>query len=243
MIPDRRVDVAPTSTTENPKFRIFKTENNVNQTAQCGSTAELECQVASDNASVNVTWRKVGVGVLTRNNKTLVDDKRFLAKTKYGNVSSKFIVSFVFISFLQYWVLRIRYTQKGDEGFYECRIDGDLEGSILVNLTLQRAWAVINDAGINNTKEVKAGAVLRLSCYIENNVQGEKPLYIFWYKDDRVINYDLTDGSSIREGSQGSELIFPSAKPSDAGNYSCVPSNADQASIFVSVKGQVDQPH
>lgn len=53
-----------------------------------------------------------------------------------------------------------------------------------------------------------------------------------------MINYDLEDNASVRNGRQGSELIFPKTEARHQGNYSCVPSNARQASIFVDVHGK-----
>lgn len=50
-----------------------------------------------------------------------------------------------------------------------------------------------------------------------------------------MINYDLKDGAVVREGRLGTELIFQRALPEHAGNYSCVPSNARQASVMVVV--------
>ncbi|ENN74615.1 hypothetical protein YQE_08736, partial [Dendroctonus ponderosae] len=55
-----------------------------------------------------------------------------------------------------------------------------------------------------------------------------------------MINYDLKDGAVVREGRLGTELIFQRALPSHAGNYSCVPSNARQASVQVFVHYKVD---
>lgn len=81
--------------------------------------------------------------------------------------------------------------------------------------------------------EVKLGSPLRLSCLLHNLL--EQPTYIFWYKGDRMINYDLTGGATVRHGRKGSELIIPSAQPSDTGQYACVASNARQANTNVTV--------
>lgn len=79
---------------------------------------------------------------------------------------------------------------------------------------------------------------LRLSCVLKNSI--EPPDYIFWYHEDRVINYDLRDGAHVTEGDNGSELIFSKANRSHTGNYSCVPSNARQASVIVLYGGECD---
>lgn len=83
------------------------------------------------------------------------------------------------------------------------------------------------------TKVVKPGSPLRLSCILRHSI--EPPMYIFWYHRDKMINYNLGTGAAIRHGRQGSELIFPRAEIHHSGNYSCVPSNARQASVLVHV--------
>ncbi|KAJ8970852.1 hypothetical protein NQ314_001009 [Rhamnusium bicolor] len=92
-----------------------------------------------------------------------------------------------------------------------------------------KAQAVIIGGPVKEVE--KAGSPLRLSCVLSHSI--EAPTYIFWYHGDRMINYDLNDGATVRDGRQGSELIFPRAQRKHAGNYSCVPSNAKQASVMV----------
>lgn len=87
---------------------------------------------------------------------------------------------------------------------------------------------------------VKMGSPLRLSCLLHNLL--EQPSYIFWYRWDRMINYDLSGGAAVRIGHKGSELIIPSAQPSDAGDYTCVPSNARHASVYVNVTIPKSEP-
>lgn len=82
-------------------------------------------------------------------------------------------------------------------------------------------------------KIVKAGSPLRLNCILRRST--EQPEYIFWYHGNKMINYDLGGGAAVRHGRQGSELIIPKAELQDAGNYSCVPSNAKSASVTVHV--------
>ena len=79
--------------------------------------------------------------------------------------------------------------------------------------------------------------------------------YVFWYHNDRMVNYDLERGitvftssggaagddsssSSSENSSKGktkSQFIIAEATPSDSGNYTCKPSNAVPASIQVFV--------
>jgi len=74
--------------------------------------------------------------------------------------------------------------------------------------------------------------------------------YVFWYHNDRMVNYDVERGISVFTSSGGgedddaggggggktkSQFIVAEATPSDSGNYTCKPSNAVPASIQVFV--------
>lgn len=101
---------------------------------------------------------------------------------------------------------------------------------LLINISFSDAHAKIiggDTKYIPKNKEMP----LRLSCVLIHSI--EPPKYIFWYRGDRMINYDLEDGATVREGPQGSELIFPKPNEMHVGNYSCVPSNAQLDSVMV----------
>ncbi|EEC10513.1 conserved hypothetical protein [Ixodes scapularis] len=66
--------------------------------------------------------------------------------------------------------------------------------------------------------------------------------YVFWYHNDRMINYDTAKGGpgNISGGKRGqdvyvSSLFIRNARPQDTGNYTCGPSNADSTSVIVHV--------
>jgi hypothetical protein len=65
--------------------------------------------------------------------------------------------------------------------------------------------------------------------------------YVFWYHEERMVNYDLSSSSSVSvktsedSGVTRSVLTITEAKPDNAGNYTCKPSNAIAASIQVFV--------
>lgn len=66
------------------------------------------------------------------------------------------------------------------------------------------------------------------------------PQYVFWYHNDRMINYDTSrNGISVETlpGAQTqSRLIIRDTNDSDTGNYTCSASNTEPASIYVFVE-------
>ncbi|KAI4503231.1 hypothetical protein M0802_001453 [Mischocyttarus mexicanus] len=64
------------------------------------------------------------------------------------------------------------------------------------------------------------------------------PQYVFWYHNNRMINYDTSRGSVTVQTDPGptqSRLTIRQAVESDSGNYTCNASNTKPASIFVFV--------
>ncbi|XP_066253635.1 zwei Ig domain protein zig-8-like [Euwallacea similis] len=208
-----------------PKHQVPK-ENNTVVVGMVGTKVVLNCNVGLSN--VTVLWVKhnkientTSYTVLTQNNNTLVDDKRFLAM----NENSTMV-----------WCLHIRYAKPSDAGMYECQVCNRPTSSIYVRLELFEVHAVILGP---SRREVDKGFPIRLSCVLNSTSHHrikKRPTYMFWYHDNRMINYDLKDGAVVREGRLGTELIFQRARPEHTGNYSCVPSNARQASVQVTVR-------
>lgn len=50
-----------------------------------------------------------------------------------------------------------------------------------------------------------------------------------------ISQFVCTDGVSVHNGRQTSELVIGKAEPRHAGNYTCVPANAKAASVTVHV--------
>ncbi|EEB19863.1 conserved hypothetical protein [Pediculus humanus corporis] len=65
------------------------------------------------------------------------------------------------------------------------------------------------------------------------------PQYVFWYHNERMINYDTTRGGITVSTEPGlkthSRLIINSASLSDSGNYTCRASNTEADTIYVFV--------
>lgn len=85
---------------------------------------------------------------------------------------------------------------------------------------------------------VGAGSTINLTCTI--HFSWEPPAYIFWYYNNSVVSYDSPRGGVSVITEKGSDvttswLLIQAAQPTDSGEYSCRPSNANTASIRVHV--------
>jgi hypothetical protein len=66
--------------------------------------------------------------------------------------------------------------------------------------------------------------------------------YVFWYHNDRMINYDSERGISVTTTpgrKTHSQLSIQRADVSDSGNYTCAPSSSLPATIQVFVSGML----
>lgn len=79
---------------------------------------------------------------------------------------------------------------------------------------------------------IKSGSSLRVVCSLRQST--EPPSYVFWYHDNRMINFE-SDRVFVTSDKAGSVLHISEAEKTDSGNYSCVPSNAKPASVNVHV--------
>lgn len=209
------------------RFKRANYENYTEKVVQMGDEAHFPCYIEKENTTV--LWVKVDKNTnnelnITVNYTTVHLDKRFKQMKQNGSKN---------------WQLSIKFTQKTDEGLYLCKSTSNPVTKMYYELILIEAIARILDTDEKETGiiRVKLFSPLRLSCVLYNSIS--PPLYIFWYHYDTMINYDLEDNASVRHGRQGSELIFPKTEARHQGNYSCVPSNARQASIVVDVHGEI----
>lgn len=101
------------------------------------------------------------------------------------------------INFLRYltskdWRLKIKFVQLRDAGFYECAVSSHPSISLFVQLDVTESKAEI--AGPQE-KYLKPGSTLKLSCRVVENI--ENPLFLFWYHNQRMINYDSHLGINV----------------------------------------------
>ncbi|CAH0552216.1 unnamed protein product [Brassicogethes aeneus] len=192
---------------------VFVTENCTVVLAQIGGTATLPCVVRKFNSGV-VSWiRKQDYHLLTVGLATYNTDDRFLVEH---------------VRHLQNWGLLIKHVQLSDAGLYECQVSTHPPTNILVELKVTKAKAEIQGAP---DLHIRSGSLLRLVCTLQYST--ETPAYVFWYHEQRMINYD--PGVSVIEGRSSSILHLKEADKSNNGNYTCSPSNAVPASINVHV--------
>lgn len=194
-----------------------------NVTVQLGVTAYLHCRThaVGDNAG-HVSWiRRRDWHILSSGMFTYTNDERFQIMHSEGSED---------------WVLKIRYVQKRDNGTYECQVStGTGLISHFVNLQI-----VVPEAFIQGTAErhVDVGSIISLVCIIQKSPT--PPQYVFWYHNDRMINYDTSrNGISVETlpGAQTqSRLTIRDTNDSDTGNYTCSASNTEPASIYVFVE-------
>lgn len=78
---------------------------------------------------------------------------------------------------------------------------------------------------------IRAGSLLRLVCTLRHST--ESPSFVFWYHEDRMINYD--PGVKVIPNKSSSVLLLQEADNVHSGNYTCSPSNAIPASINIHV--------
>ncbi|GAB6018915.1 hypothetical protein CHUAL_000568 [Chamberlinius hualienensis] len=194
------------------------TINNV--TIQEGRTAYLSCRVRQ-LGDRTVSWiRRKDYHILTSGHFTYTTDQRFqsLPLENTGD-----------------WTLQIKYAQKRDAGIYECQVTWE-KGVISWFVTLN---VVVPKATINSGLKdyyIKSGSTITLNCIITDSPD---PSYVFWYHNERMINYDSLRGGIQVKTETGtvttSSLYVADAQHADSGNYTCSSADALPTSITVHV--------
>lgn len=137
------------------------------------------------------------------------------------------------------WILKIAYSQESDGGLYECQVS-TASGLISARVLLTVIYPEAKIQG-GNEYHVDAGSPVVLTCVIDS--AASKPNFIFWYHNERMVNYDTERGvvvvtSSVQSSSTESRLSFSSAGEGDRGNYTCSPSNTRPATVHLFVTGR-----
>lgn len=98
----------------------------------------------------------------------------------------------LFLLFHQDWQLQIKFVQLRDAGSYECAVSSHPSISLFVRLHVTESKAKIDGPP---ERFLKPGSILRLTCKILDNI--ENPLFIFWYHNARMVNYDSHLGINV----------------------------------------------
>lgn len=84
-------------------------------------------------------------------------------------------------------------------------------------------------------KFVRPGSTLQLHCVVRKST--EQPSFLFWYHNQRMINYDQERGVNVSTDLSAREsfLEVPKASGRHSGNYTCEASNATPARVMVHI--------
>ncbi|XP_011693607.1 PREDICTED: hemicentin-1-like isoform X3 [Wasmannia auropunctata] len=211
----------PTRSWDKPQFDDIARRN---VTAIVGQTAELNCYVKHPGDRV-ISWiRKRDLHILTSSTLAYTGDARF--SVKHPESSDE-------------WTLRIEYIQPRDAGIYECQVNTEPKMNLAFLLKVEAAQATI--LGPEDVY-VKKGSTISLTC--EVNVRSTPPSSVTWYQGGAVLDFDSPSvhrrgGISLEtektDTGTTSRLLVTQARLTDSGNYTCVPSNANPASVMVHV--------
>ncbi|XP_018310282.1 neural cell adhesion molecule 1 [Mycetomoellerius zeteki] len=188
--------------------------------AQSGTTAVLPCKITDPGAGT-ITWvRRRDRQLLTVGTSTHSIDKRFVVRHSSTD-----------------WQLTIRTVTVNDAGIYECQVTSHPVQRNFARLKITEAYSIIPGAP---DLHVKQGSNLRLECQLM--AATEKPVFVFWYRQGRMINYDEEPGVDVKLTLNGSILTVDKTKLTHEGNYTCKPSNAKAAFVMVHVIEEEEKP-
>ncbi|XP_046679484.1 Down syndrome cell adhesion molecule homolog isoform X2 [Homalodisca vitripennis] len=209
-----------------------------NITAVVGQSTTLNCRV-KHLGDRTVSWmRKRDLHILTSNIFTYTGDGRF--GVIHPEASDE-------------WNLRIEYVQKRDAGIYECQVNTEpkINLAIMLNVEETNPGPLAPKQGPASSKQaaqaniwgpedvyVKKGSTISLTCSV--NIHSTPPGSVLWYQGASVVDFDSPRGgisleTEKTEAGTTSKLLVTKAALTDSGNYTCVPSNANAASVYVHV--------
>jgi hypothetical protein len=209
-----------TTSRDNEKVSILQPEfgPSPNLTkVQVDSTAFLHCSVINLQEDNQVSWiRRRDWHIMSVGDTVYTSDDRVLVSHREDSAD---------------WVLQFKFVRERDEGIYECQVttsNGQVK-SRSVHLDVVTPEAIILST---DEYRIEKGSLISLVCILENALL--PPEYVFWYQNDRMINYDTGRGVTVTT-TQGkktsSRLNIQNAQPRHTGNYTCKPSSSTPASI------------
>ncbi|XP_046431361.1 protein sidekick-1-like isoform X3 [Neodiprion fabricii] len=211
----------PTRISDKPYFDDISPRN---VTAIVGQTAILRCRVKHPGDRT-VSWmRKRDLHILTSAIFTYTGDARFAVLHPESSDD---------------WDLKIEYVQPRDAGIYECQVNTEPKINLAILLSVEAAQAKISGP---EDVYVKKGSTISLTCTV--NVHSTPPSSVSWHHGVAIVDFDSPSvhhrgGVSLEtektESGTTSKLLVTQARLTDSGNYTCIPSNANPASVMVHV--------
>ncbi|XP_070067937.1 zwei Ig domain protein zig-8 isoform X2 [Drosophila takahashii] len=205
-----------------------------NITTRTGHTAAINCRV--DNlGDKSVSWiRKRDLHILTAGILTYTSDERFKVVRTADSKD---------------WTLHVKYAQPRDSGIYECQVNTEPKISMAFRLnvivTPPDAKAII--AGPTDLY-VKVGSSVTLTCLVKQPATSAQDIGpIYWYRgpyiltpfvahpNDAAIDLQRISMESTLAEKLQSRLRIANAQLLDTGNYTCMPTTAEAASVVVNV--------
>jgi len=198
----------------------------VNITVQRENSAFLDCPVKNPGdrpvSYPLISWVRIrDWHILTNGLVRFTTDDRFNVLYKEGSFN---------------WVLQIKFVQDRDGGIYECQVStstGTISRRVHLNVVYPEAY-------IKGGEEyhVDEGSPISLTCVLDSTPT--PPQYIFWYHNDRMVNYHVERGVKVTtyttsQMTTESKLTFSNASKKDEGNYTCSPSNSVPATVHLYV--------
>ncbi|ALC38701.1 dpr2 [Drosophila busckii] len=205
-----------------------------NITARTGHTAAINCRV-ENLRDKSVSWiRKRDLHILTAGILTYTSDERFKVVRTADSKD---------------WTLHVKYAQPRDSGIYECQVNTEPKISMAFRLnvivTPPDAKAII--AGPTDLY-VKVGSVITLTCHVKQPATSAQDIGpIYWYRGAYILSPFVAHPNDVAidlqrismESTLGeklqSRLRIANAQLLDTGNYTCMPTTAEAASVVVNV--------
>ncbi|XP_060840900.1 inactive tyrosine-protein kinase 7-like [Rhopalosiphum padi] len=196
-----------------------------NITTTIGQSAFLHCRTENLNDK-SVSWmRKRDLHILTAGVLTYTSDQRF--QVIHPDNSDN-------------WTLLIKFAQPRDAGIYECQVNTEPKMSLAFQLNVVEMRARICG---QQELYVKEDSEVSMRCELS---QGPHDLgTIFWYLGNVPVYTDQTSLQSVRQPRVSvhtewvdglkSTLHIARAKLTDSGNYTCMPTFGQSATINVHV--------
>ncbi|KAL7031902.1 hypothetical protein ACKWTF_007166 [Chironomus riparius] len=183
------------------------------------NTAYLKCYV-KNIGNKTVSWvRHRDINLLTVGTTSYTSDSRFQSIHDADS---------------EEWILKIRYSQVRDSGYFECQISTTPPRGYAIYLNVvEPLTSIIGGPDVY----INSGSTINLTCIVKNSP--ESPFAMFWTHNNIEINFDSERGgvSVITEKADvtTSYLLIQKARASDSGQYTCSPSNANSKSVNVHV--------